>query len=203
MQEVYSWKAKLRMTVNHVIPCLDNLNPRGLFAERLHDSLRTHRDAAEQQAIADALGPERDGFLALEDSLGRDHPRHQTFLADPTQFYRLLDEVDAALPATGNLRPEKPQFLSSLARAIEAAGAVPVFLIPPRLAADLDLIATYEAGYIPHLIAFNDPSAYPELHAIERRFDIAHLDTEGAWLYTRHIADRFRRLVLTEGDRTQ
>ena len=80
--------------------------------------------------------------------------------------------------------------------AIRRAGAVPIHLITPTARPTPALYRLAETGRVPHLLAFNDPLAYPDLFIEERRFDAEHLTTEGARRFSRLLAARLTQLAL-------
>jgi hypothetical protein len=74
---------------------------------------------------------------------------------------------------------------------VRAHGADPLYYIGPR---DFPRAHSYrlaEAGVIPALFGFNQPSRYPELYEVDNRLDRSHLDRDGAEHYTRYLARAF------------
>ncbi len=83
---------------------------------------------------------------------------------------------------------------------IRKAGMVPVYYIPPTIRATPDLFALKRHGIVEHLLAFNDPEAYPEVYKPENRVDCDHLATSGAELLTTAFARKFSSLLIKEGN---
>jgi hypothetical protein len=77
--------------------------------------------------------------------------------------------------------------LNDLIAEIRAASAEPIFVITPTLYS-YENFAEAPSGTT--LLPFNDPVAYPELFDPAHRFDGAHLDEEGAMLFTDILASR-------------
>ena len=82
---------------------------------------------------------------------------------------------------------------------IRRAGAEPVHLITPTARPTPELHRLAATGAVPHVLAFNDPERYPELFAVDRRFDAEHLTTAGAERFTRLLAARCAALWSGEG----
>jgi hypothetical protein len=76
-------------------------------------------------------------------------------------------------------------------------GLEPVYLVPPSHEPDTIPRRLWEEGYLPALMAFNDPNEYPELFELRYRYDPLHLTEEGAALYSRRAADRFAEYLRT------
>jgi hypothetical protein len=70
------------------------------------------------------------------------------------------------------------------ARAVE-----PFFVIAPIPAGTPMLYRLEEAGELGRVLAYNQPARYPELYALENRFDWTHVNREGAALWSRLLAD--------------
>jgi hypothetical protein len=74
---------------------------------------------------------------------------------------------------------------------LRSRGIEPLYLIPPSHEPYTVQRRLLVEGYIPALLAFNDPNEYPELFDLRLRYDHLHLTEEGAQLYSRFAADRF------------
>lgn len=73
---------------------------------------------------------------------------------------------------------------------LRRAGVVPIHFIPPRIEPVPHLLRLEERGVIEHLFAFNDPEAYPQLFAVENRWDCGHLKQSGAEMLSILLAER-------------
>ena len=87
--------------------------------------------------------------------------------------------------------PSRPTalVLGEIERLVRAGGATPVFILGPTLDMQEEVVRAHRAGVIEHLLAYNRPDAYPELYAVENRFEQSHLNATGARIYTRHLAE--------------
>ncbi|MBW4592032.1 MAG: hypothetical protein KME46_03665 [Brasilonema angustatum HA4187-MV1] len=71
-----------------------------------------------------------------------------------------------------------------------------IFFIPPLLETDSNPSALYKAyasGYINTLFAFNNPNNFPNLYAVDRRIDSAHLNHQGAKEFTFLLGSQFNQ----------
>lgn len=146
---------------------------------------------------AAALGPDGDGFLALDDDPGQlTGLRRDFFEAFEEDRY---DEKLAQLKrgdvadderGTGVGRIDLDALQRTIER-IERVGARPILIIPPCLATRADLVRMLVHGVHTDVLAFNDPDAFPELYEPRYRFDVGHLNREGAELFSAMVARRF------------
>ncbi len=131
------------------------------------------------------LGPNRDGWLGAN-----------------------LDENDssarlAQVLATRKASPPKPQqadrasqaALAKLLTKITRAGAVPIIVIPPRARANYFIPSPENASRAAAVIDLCDPRRHPELYDLENRIDLSHLNLQGAEIFTRLLAERFRQIA--------
>ena len=75
--------------------------------------------------------------------------------------------------------------------AIEATGAEPIFILAPVLHSRGEARKAHRRGILPALLAFDDPSLYPQLYEVGNRFDMTHLNRRGALIYSELLAQRF------------
>ncbi|WP_066382146.1 hypothetical protein [Anabaena sp. CA = ATCC 33047] len=69
-----------------------------------------------------------------------------------------------------------------------------IFFIPPILEADVDhaaIMKAYDLGYIPTLLAFNNPNTFPNFYNLDNRSDGRHLNHKGAQEFTLTLAEKF------------
>jgi hypothetical protein len=83
---------------------------------------------------------------------------------------------------------------------IERQGARAIVVRPPstwRWQYDLSFVRKYkhECPTGPPLLDFGDPSEYPELYEGLNRYDVAHLNTRGATLWSRILAEQVGELI--------
>ncbi len=140
---------------------------------------------AARLAAREQLASER-GYQALD---GREEPefleRRARLLADPAAF-------GAEVAALSNRREHKPldgfpvEVLRSQRARIEAAGARVIHVVPPRISPLPSLPALIDAGLLPVLLRYDDPTD-PEvapLYELRLRYDRGHLSRAGARLFS-------------------
>ena len=121
---------------------------------------------------------------------GFDPLPHREMSADDLAEYEIavLDLRRGFKPC--HLDPLLRKALSELIAEIRAAAAEPIFVITPTLYAYENFAEAPEGAT---LFAFNSPTLYPELFEPAYRYDSAHLDGNGAFLFTdllaAHLAD--------------
>jgi hypothetical protein len=96
--------------------------------------------------------------------------------------------------ATGALAPEMRARVQTLAAAVRATGATPVFVVTPSLNGQERIVDLRTQGIDADLWAFNDATLFPALYAASARADYAHLNEIGAREFTRLLAERFAAL---------
>lgn len=139
------------------------------------------------------------GFYAVDDDL-RDNQgadlksRRQSFLKSPLPK-GLYASTEAAKKIDATLFNQ--EFRNSLREWKQ--NHIPIyFVLPPRaykvemyILKQLKAIAE-EEGF--QVLDFSDPNRYPALYQVETSFDNAHLNKEGARIYTRLLAEKYASL---------
>jgi len=142
-----------------------------------------------------ALGPDGDGWLSTEDDTSnRIELRRELGELEEEELGARLGALRAS---TGAARREGEVGLALLARTlarVRAAGATPILLVPPRHQVRSSLAAHVRERLDVEILEFDDPARYPELYAPELRFDLNHLNRDGAALFSRLLAQRFAEL---------
>jgi hypothetical protein len=82
---------------------------------------------------------------------------------------------------------------------VRAAGAEPVYVLPPGGQARAYALALADAAHLPHLIDLSSPAEHPELYRPEHRFDANHLDRDAARAFSSLFAARFAELLAAAG----
>jgi len=82
---------------------------------------------------------------------------------------------------------------------IEQRGAQAAFILSPMLG-DVRMRRDVPGSADLRFLDFDDPARYPELYALEHRYDSVHLAWSGAQLFTVRLAERFAALLDAEGD---
>lgn len=172
---------------SHLLPCFYHQTNIG----RLFDYwLPIHQFSAADQAMnRDFLAQEGYAPLIEEDELAR-----QQFLAHLNRYDQSVEQL-ANRTAQGNSQVHIPagklDLIKEMVATVEAAGAHPIFVVPPTLEPQFELKRAHQLGHIPTLWAFNNPGQFPELYAFEQRYDEEHLNDRGARAFTRLLADTF------------
>jgi hypothetical protein len=86
-------------------------------------------------------------------------------------------------------------YLNSLINKSKQKGVNLVFILPPRLSEGeyLELIPIVNLIPRQHVIKLNDPEKYKELYIEEYSFDIGHLNSEGANIFTNYLVHEFKK----------
>ncbi len=153
----------------------------------------------------EGMGARGDGYAPIPGTTPGQRERRRLFLAD-LDGYRadvatMAADPDPSLPP---LRASEAAYLADLERSIRAIGAEPIFTTTPRSdparRESLYLRAAARAGSI-RLIELDRPDLYPEVYAIESRFDPGHTNDRGARELTRVLAERFLALIVADAER--
>jgi hypothetical protein len=73
---------------------------------------------------------------------------------------------------------------------IERAGAIPILVIPPTTAKK-NFYPERRRMHSAIVLDFSDPRRFPELFEPSQRLDVTHLNTRGAQIFSRLLAERF------------
>jgi hypothetical protein len=147
---------------------------------------------APERLNPEKLGPQGDGWLAADAD------------EDEGDIKRL-----AALLDTRRASPPKPQQADRISQAalgdlidrVIAAGAVPILVMPPRARSNYFVPSPENARRAGAVIDLCDPQDHPELYALENRIDASHLNTQGAEIFTRLLAERFLQVAAPSSPR--
>jgi hypothetical protein len=154
--------------------------------------------APDPELVAQTLGPRLDGYVAQGEESGELAPRARRFQQKKLQDYlRQVDEFRAAELSSDPPAPAALELFRRIEARVRALGAAPVFVAQPGLYLQEDLIHAAERGDVATLLRFDGPDRYPELYAVENRFDANHLNDAGARVFTellaRAVADAIER----------
>jgi len=152
----------------------------------------------------EALGHlDRDlGYRALEDEPGEEFERRRrSFREELGDFERRV--------ALLRRREDRPSGLAgynlaAIARQVElvrAAGAEPIYVVPPGIKDMPDPTPLVRAGHVPALLAYHRPSAHPFLYEARWHFDANHLDRRGAERFSRVFARDLAELLAERAGR--
>ncbi|HMQ48410.1 MAG TPA: hypothetical protein PKA00_13340 [Saprospiraceae bacterium] len=139
------------------------------------------------------------GFYAVDDEYREDpgpelDVRRKAFLQKP-----LPEGLYVGSQAAKKIDPTlfNQEFRNNL-KAWKAQGVPVYFILPPRAyKAELYILEQLKAiaeeeGF--PVFDFSDPELYPSLYEVETSFDNAHMNKEGAKIYTRLIAEKYQSL---------
>lgn len=129
------------------------------------------------------------GYRALEDEDDEDFSRrHAIFLKNQDKFKRGVAALERARRTPGSLDGYNLRAIETQIAAIRAAGAEPIYIIPPGppgLVSQPAVLRLLKAGLIPALLVYNDPATYRRLYSIGFHFDSNHLNRSGAAYFSR------------------
>jgi hypothetical protein len=127
--------------------------------------------------------------------------RNDRFLATKGAYLREVQRLAGDRTRLDPLPPAEADDLRRLIDRIEAAGVRVVFTMPPVVAPTVRFLNDTGRESEPLLLLFNDSRRYPGLYPVERRFDLSHLNGEGARVFSRVLARAFcRRLDEMDSD---
>lgn len=129
------------------------------------------------------------GYRALEEEEDEQFARrHAIFLENQGKFERGVATLERANRKPGTLEGYNLKALESQVAAIRAAGAEPVYIIPPGppgLVSEPAVLRLLQGGQIPALFVYNDPVKFPRLYSVNLHFDSNHLNRAGAAYFSR------------------
>jgi len=123
-------------------------------------------------------------------------------VAPEAEWHKHLDEYTSQSPGYRDqaIPDELFSSVTSIIDLVERHGARAIMVRPPSIWMwhfDLSLVRKFRekcpAG--PPLLDFGDPAAYPELYERRNHIDDAHLNTRGAAIWSRILADQIGELV--------
>lgn len=147
------------------------------------------RHAVWQRVVADG-----DGFVPYErESDPMYEKEHREFVEQLVPDYlREIAEIDSANGEAGSLDGFNVRAQSEQQALVRNAGAIPIFVIPNVRVGTPDWHRLDDEGVVDHLVTLNHVAAFPELYAVENRFDRRHLNTAGAIAFTQALFNELR-----------
>lgn len=128
---------------------------------------------------------------------------HETFKSDTTVVaerrkfaLNALNQID-----TLQLNEYYLEFLHTLIEEYKKIGVELIFVLPPKLLERyyLELLPIAKSLPQKNMIDMSNPLKYDEFYQTQYSFDKAHLNDEGATLYTNYLAEEFRkRLAMSD-----
>lgn len=151
-----------------------------------------------------ALGPQKNGFYSLDQEM-KDNPE-----GDLAQRYNVLRTPDTIKyrtercqqlfakygNSTKNNNITMASELTALIKDCEKRGITLIIMLSQRLGDRYEyLLPLYNQLPEKNKISFANPDAYPVLNERENLFDLAHLNEQGAAIFTQLFAERFLEKV--------
>ncbi|MEO1404080.1 MAG: hypothetical protein AAFV72_22915, partial [Cyanobacteria bacterium J06635_1] len=178
---------KIIILGSHVLPFIYNqINIGRVFNQWL--PINQFSEDEQQKAIKFLAN---EGYQPLE---GESDPKRKAFLNNLEGYQRAVTKLanaKRALSTQGTIPNNHLKLFEKIVADVEAAGATPVFILPPTLLPQDSLHQAYEQGKIPYLLSFNDPNATPKLYEISQRYDEEHLNLAGSQYFTQLLAKAF------------
>jgi hypothetical protein len=171
----HCWKARTIIAL-HLKLFVQNLANVGRSSD-LNDLFSEDRDPNEE---VHELGARRDGYRSA---------------GEPMPAEKVVEYANALAATRKHVEPRvidpyAEQEYREAAKAIRRFGAVPVFLLPPKLP-QTPLHFRKSLPEPGEIMAFNDAAAYPQLYDPAVRFDPGHLSRAGAEEFTEIFAHTF------------
>ncbi|MGB7249335.1 MAG: hypothetical protein WBC73_10375 [Phormidesmis sp.] len=186
-----SWLNKAVLLSSHLLPFVyHQINVGRLFYQVLPSDL-----SAQDQAIA-ADFTATEGYFALTDEAD---PFRQEFLQNPQGYQQELTTLATMQARSVSDEPylsaNKQMLLKRIVKAVQVAGAEPIFVEPPSLHMEDDFRAAQQLSTIDILLSYKDPHQYPQLYRSDQRHDAEHLNDAGARTFTQLLAKDFSAAV--------
>ena len=153
------------------------------------------------------MGPAHNGYVPADWQVamgagGKElRAQREDLLADTTQLARRRAGIMRAYRSEtyASFSPLHAEMLKKLIRLGETRGSHVIFLLPP-LWVDYgeDPVALYRALPAGHAIDLCDPQRFPEFYVLENAFDKGHLNSRGARIFTRRLAENLAELMAAE-----
>jgi hypothetical protein len=149
------------------------------------------------------LGRRGDGFVpyTVEGAERFERERRRFFLDNLDRYRRGVARQQRQLTRPGRLRPHHRAMFEHLNLVIEATGAEPIFILAPVTSSRGEARKAHRRGILPVLLPFDDPGLYPQLYEVGNRFDMTHLNRQGAVLYSELLAREFAQHLRRSGVR--
>ena len=153
------------------------------------------------------FGEDEQGYLAVEDARGigeeqievRKERFNNQLEALETRRENLAYEYSLEFDSTW-LNQYYYTYLVDLLEEYANKGIHIVYIIPPRADTFLQEIALLHTLPPDHIIDMGSPLDYPEFYCLEYTFDKSHLNKQGASIFTKEFAQKFKKQVLNAID---
>lgn len=162
----------------HFVREMSNLGRGEFLARRL-----LYTPADWRLTLTDYLGPDLAGWRRT--GRGEDMPPEVQAKFEKERAERLIE------PAAHDLaEPVSQGALEAMIAKVERLGATPILIVPPMTGKKTFYPRPERAGKT-LVLDFNDPARFPELYENRHRLDWDHLNTAGAEVFTRLLAEHW------------
>ncbi|MEM1253738.1 MAG: hypothetical protein AAGI69_15005 [Cyanobacteria bacterium P01_H01_bin.21] len=187
---------KAVLTTSHILPYIYHQLNVGTFFNRV---LPLKFFSTELQSEQESFERNK-GFLGIQSDDSNEF--RQSFIANVSDYQndvkRLKEYHKESLQVDEKSPYNKRNLIRKIVKAVNQAGATPVFIITPTLDTAEDLYEAYQEGIIPKLLAYNDPSKYPQFYELDNRHDAEHLNVYAANDFSRELARDFAQIAQTD-----
>ena len=186
---------KLRIYNRHVMTLFEKYFNIGMGVDILDLMIEADFDEAQK-----SLGVNHNGFYPLDEETGDEYrARREAIISDPNMVVRRKNESRQMLNASPNNQAYNPVYLEKIQELLELSEAHNVkliFYLPPRLGRDYEqLLPLLKQIPDENKIILADPDLYPEFYRLDKTYDIAHLNYEGAILFSELLAEKLNLLL--------
>jgi hypothetical protein len=122
-------------------------------------------------------------------------PELERYRLDPAAYAAELARVEAENAQAVTLDDLDADYYRRQQALAARAGVRLVYYTAPSFEGSPELCTLAELGVVSELLHFNDPARFPELFALEARYDEGHLNARGAALFSARFAEGVRELL--------
>jgi hypothetical protein len=166
------WDQRLALLVGHLRLMFER-------ASALGGAVRIYQRTSSSTAALPSYIREGRGYAPVRTKLsGAVKAKYENALGEMKAGPRPLDQYDPALGRE----------FQRLTELVESAGAQPIFFVAPTTFVPAAQIPRPRPDGTPLTLSFDRPEEYPALYAPENRYDVQHLNADGAAELTKYVA---------------
>ena len=192
------WSERLRLAATHFELFLRKFSSYGQGRTLAKEVFRDGPEEEKYERTLAFLGRQK-GYQSADQHTGRSimQGREELLVAGPAR--------DAYLERIGRLPAEREQRVDperlprrgvrSQRELAARHGVTLVYVVQPGDEAETQQLQLHEEGESERLLDYNRPDRYPDLFALENRYDEKHLNQRGAEAFTRTLAADLARLL--------
>lgn len=148
-------------------------------------------DPRDRQLGPEELGPSQ-GYVPREQQTGQPHGElYDRLFEDSTVYDDAMRRIEASRGTPVDLERTNLDALEDQLRAAHDHGVELIYVVLPGYEPSVERPYLHERGLIPLLFDYNQPERYPQLTRLENRYDVRHLNRQGATILSRLLADDF------------